>query len=156
MSARFERRSDGIYDISIEDEDRDLRTVTGYETAIMCSLFTDRRAAADEVADPWKRRGWIGNLVAETPGDNYGSGLWLFEQRRGTPDVIAGVSDEARKSLDWMIEGRLVLSIDAQASYDPAKRLMTLSMTATDLLGGVSRKSFELWRNTGSTTVTNR
>lgn len=151
----IERNDDGIYDIVI-DGDRDLATVSGFETAIMCSLFSDRRAANDEVADPLKRRGWIGNLVSDTPGDNYGSGIWLYEQRRGTSEVIAAVSDEARQSLDWMVSGRMVRSIDAQASYDPAKRSMMLLMQAIDPLGGVSRKSFDLWRNTGTKTVTNR
>jgi phage gp46-like protein len=135
--------TDGIYDLVIDETDRDLRTVSGYETSVMCSIFSDRRAARDEIADPWRRRGWIGNLLSERPGDSYGSGIWLYEQRRGTSDVLTAIEHEARQALDWMIEDRLVLGIEAQATYNPANRIMRITMTATD----------DLWRNTRSKTV---
>lgn len=144
----LKRDADGIYDLAIDETARDLATTSGLETAIMCSLFSDRRAAPDEVADPWKRRGWLGNLLATTPGDNYGSGLWLYEQRRGTSDVLVALNAEAQTSLHWMVEENLAQNIDASFTYDPAKRIFSLSVLATDLRGGVSRHAFELWKAT--------
>lgn len=142
------RDDEGIYDIDIDEEARDLKTNDGLETALFCSLFSDRRAAPDEVADPLRRRGWIGNLVSPFPGDNYGSGLWLYEQRRGTSDVLAGLKAEALSSLDWLIEANLIKSASADFVYDPKKRKFTLTVELTGSLNGISRHSWELWNNT--------
>lgn len=142
--------SDGIYDLVLDEANRDLGTTAGYDTALACSLFSDRRAAPDEVADPWKRRGWIGNLVPDVPGDNFGSGLWLYEQRRGTSDIIAAVAAEARTSLAWMQDANLVKGIDPVATYDARTRTMNLTVLMTSLLGSTSSHSFVLWTATGT------
>ncbi len=144
------RDADGIYDLVIDEAGRDLGTTDGYETALFCSLFSDRRAAADEVADPFKRRGWIGNLTAATAGDNYGSGLWLYEQRRATTDVRVLLAAEARTSLVWMIESALVSEISTAFTYDPQSRKMVLTITERSILGGVSHRSYEIWQATGT------
>lgn len=142
------RDAEGVYDM-VFDDTRDMASVQGFETALLCSLFSDRRADKDEVSDPMKRRGWIGNLVAETPMDNYGSGLWLYEQRRATEDVRALLRLEVISSLEWMREERLIKNLDANLFYDPAKRSVSIRVLTSDLLGGVSSKSFELWSATG-------
>lgn len=141
----LKRDADGIYDLALDGPTSDLATTQGYETALMCSLFSDRRAAADEVGDPFKRRGWIGNLVADTPGDNYGSGLWLYEQRRGTQEVCTALAQEARTSLSWMIDESLVSTVSPTFTYDPAKRRMVLNIVESAIQGGVLRRTFEIW-----------
>jgi len=140
---------DGIFDLEA-DGNGDLKLTGGFETAILASLFTDRRAAADEVADPMKRRGWIGNLLAKIPGDNFGSGFWLYEQSRGTQAVCNGMKDEALKALQWLVDDDLVKGIAATVSYIPAKRRMILDIAMTDALGRVTRRSYEIWRRTGT------
>jgi phage gp46-like protein len=146
----IQRDAEGVYDLVLDLENRDIATTGGFETALMCSLFSDRRAYADEVAEPFKRRGWIGNLVSSVPADNYGSGLWLYEQRRMSADVQASLRMEVIQSLDWMVDERLVVSVDAQLTFDPAKRTTTVSVQAVDKLGGVSVRSFEIWQRTGA------
>lgn len=144
------RDADGVYDLQADPVTRDLATTGGFETALQCSLFTDRRALPDEVADPLKRRGWIGNLVAETPADNYGSGLWLYEQSRASQEVRAAIRMEVLQSLDWMLDQRLILGMNATVTYDPARRRAVISITATDKLGGVSVRSYNIWQRTGA------
>jgi len=143
------RGSDGIYDLVIDATSRDLTTVSGLQTPLLCSLFSDRRAESSECADPMKRRGWIGNLLSEVPADNYGSGLWLYEQRRGTPDVLALLRMEVLSSLHWLIEDGLATQMDAVLAYDPQTRRVVITVTVTDAVDG-SRKSYQLWKASGS------
>ena len=136
--------SEGIYDLTIDKSARDFDTTAGLESASFVSLFSDRRAAADEVSDPMKRRGWIGNLVSDVPGDNHGSGLWLYEQRRLTPDVAAGLRLEAEASHQWMIDTRLANSVSAEVVNDPVGRAARLVLTLQEASGNKTSKAFIL------------
>lgn len=142
--------NENVYDLDIDTANRDLAVTQGFDTALGCSLFSDRRAAPDEVADPWKRRGWIGNLLSPVPGDNFGSGIWLYEQSRATDAVRAAVKMEAVQALWWLVDGGLVQFVDAATAYDPALRRLTLTITITDRLGGVSERAFPIWQKTGA------
>lgn len=140
----FEQDSEGLFDLVIDETTRDLKVSDGLEASILVSLFSDRRAAADEVADPMRRRGWIGNLISEVPGDNHGSGLWLYEQARMTGEVVVGVKAEAVQSLEWMVDERLIDTVDAQVISEPSKRQLTLLMSVTDPQGNESIRAYRL------------
>jgi phage gp46-like protein len=135
---------DGIFDLEIDPDTKDFVTDDGLETPIVVSLFSDRRAASDEVADPMRRRGWIGNQVAEVPGDNHGSGLWLYEQHRLTQEVATGVRMEAEQALDWMVDEGLVAKVEARVLSVPAERRILLDVTETSPMGGVTRRAYQL------------
>lgn len=137
---------EGIFDLIIDGTD--LETTDGLETAIIVSEFSDRRAYPEEVADPMKRRGWIGDLVSDVPGDRHGSGLWLYEQSRGTRSSSNGVRTEAQRALDWMIEERLIVASAARIANDPAKRTFTLVIETEMPGGGTSIRAFELAKAT--------
>jgi phage gp46-like protein len=149
----FVRTSDGQYDIDVDTPNRDAKTTNGLQTALLVSLFTDRRARPDEVADPMRRRGWIGDLVSTVPGDIIGSGLWLYEQSRMTPGVIAGVAAEARNALQWMIDDGLCNSIGVDVVPTPGTRTLSINITIGLSQGGVTRHSFVLASNTLPTTL---
>lgn len=140
----YERLDDGIYDLVIDESTGDLLTTDGLESALFVSLFSDRRAYADEVSDPRKRRGWIGDLVAEVTGDKHGSGLWLYEQHRLTPSVENGVRLEAEQALEWLIDEDLVTFVSAETVRLPSARTLNIKITLTALDGGVSTRAFEL------------
>lgn len=140
----FVADDEGIFDLAIDDDTRDLVTTDGLESAILVSLFSDRRAAADEVADPMKRRGWIGNLVSEVPGDNHGSGLWLHEQDRLTADRATAVRVEAEQSLDWMIEEGLAGATQGRVIRDPASRRTYLTIDLQEPEGGSTSRAYQL------------
>lgn len=139
----YAQDDEGIFDL-ILDGTGDFETTDGLETAITCSLFSDARAYADDVADPMKRRGWIGDLVSDVPGDRHGSWLWLYEQARGTQEVILGVRNAARQSLEWMIEEKLVTSVDVQAVFTPDQRALRLTIVTESPRGGTSVRAYEL------------
>lgn len=140
----FAAGSDGIYDLVIDVGTADLAVTDGLESATFVSLFSDRRARADEVADPLKRRGWIGDLVSNVPDDRHGSGIWLYEQRRLTGEVVASLRLEAQASLDWMIQESLARTITSEIRSDAARRTVTLILTVETPNGGVSSTAYVL------------
>lgn len=138
----FEQGDDGLFDLIIEDGD--FKPTEGLETALLVSLFSDRRAYADEVPDPLKRRGTIIDLVPEEPGDKYGSGLWFYEQSRLSTEVRNGVRNEAEMSLQWTVADRLATFVQAEATREPANRLLNLNISLTALDGGLSSYVFKI------------
>jgi phage gp46-like protein len=146
------QRADGIFDLVLDEVNRDCALTQGMESALIVSLFSDRRAREDEVADPMKRRGWTGDLVAEVPGDVHGSGLWLYAQRRafgeeaggGRAATQAGLRSEAQQSLEWLVADRLVTSVAAEVVTDPAARADRLTITLAERQGGPTSSAFLL------------
>lgn len=103
-------------DFSIEDED--LESDNGLETAVIISLFTDRRARDDdELPDPnnLDKRGWWGDLVAEVEDDQIGSRLWLLERSKTTPDILVKAKEYAEEALQWMISDNAAMKIEVEA-----------------------------------------
>lgn len=145
----------GVYDCDLDSLNRDAKLTDGLYSALMVSLFSDRRARKDEVADPLKRRGWIGDLLSDVPGDLHGSGLWFYQQSRLTEQVTSGVEAEARTCLQWLIEDRLCSSVTARVVSDPKSRTITLNITLGLTQGGVSHHAFVLASATQSGLLTN-
>jgi phage gp46-like protein len=141
--------SEGIFDILINEypsdpKCADFEVTEGEESAFLVSLFSDRRAYPDEVADAMKRRGWIGDLVAEVLNDRHGSGLWLYEQRRLTPEVSTGIRIEAEHALTWMVEQGLFTSVAAVVAVDPVTRTLRLDITGTVSQGTIFSVGYSL------------
>lgn len=97
----------GIYDIQFTDGD--VETQDFFDTALIVSLLSDRRANESEALLSHMRRGWIGN--EHTPGIEIGSKIWLYEQSRLTRQIINQVADAARNAVQWMVEDDLVVAI---------------------------------------------
>lgn len=135
---------DGIFDIELDEPNQDAQLTNGLEAAVIVSLFSDRRAREDEVRNPLKRRGWIGDLLTDIPGDLHGSGLWFYEQSRLTAVEAAGVAAEARNALQWMVDEELCDSVSVEVAYNPSARAVYLNVTVFLLEGGVSQHAFRL------------
>lgn len=136
--------TEGMFDLMIDETTADFVLTGGLETAIVVSLFSDRRARSDEVADPMKRRGWDGDLVPDVPGDVHGSGLWLYEQRRLGPGDYNGVRMEAEAALAWMVGEGLARTAVAAVTPVPVKRQLQLAVRLTEPDGGVTSKAYVL------------
>jgi len=97
--------------------DFDLQTDEGLQTAVLVSLFTDRRAAIGEElpAGETNRRGWWGDVAPEVPGDVIGSRLWLLFREKKLADVIVRANEYAREALQWLIDDRVASRVDVQA-----------------------------------------
>lgn len=141
---RVTRGAGGVYDVDLDEETADAGLDDGLYEAVFISLFTDRRAAADEVGNPMMRRGWIGDLLSDLPGDRIGSGLWLYSQSRLTDDVQAAIDGEARAALQWMVDDRLVSSVAVASVAIPERRELVLKVTLALKEGGVTEHAFVL------------
>lgn len=103
----------GSADLSIID--LDLASDRGLATAVLLSLFTDRRAETDDVppsGDARDRRGWWADQFAAVEGDLIGSRLWLLDRAKNTNENRLRAKEYALEALAWMLEDRVVSSID--------------------------------------------
>lgn len=136
---------DGVYDFTLDSEG-DILTKNFLDTAILVSLFTDRRASASEVPSSHRRRGWIGN--ESTPNFEIGSKLWLFEQARLSRGVLNEIVSAAREALKWMVDDGIALAVDASAEFS-LNSTIGLTITLSRPNSKVEHRYFELWENTG-------
>jgi len=77
----------------------DLETHEGLESAILLSLFTDLGA-------------WWGDPT-------FGSKLFRWARSKREPAVLAGVVNDVKEALTWLVEDRVALSVDATAEFVP-------------------------------------
>jgi phage gp46-like protein len=103
-------------DISFDDEPDDVDIDTTLKTAVLVSLFSDKRASIDDVLpqEGASRRGWWGDNFTDIPHDQIGSKLWLFERESITQDVVNGVKEAAEESLQWLIDDNIASKIDVE------------------------------------------
>lgn len=114
----------GTADLSMID--LDLASDRGLMTAMVISLFTDRRAETDDVppsGDTKDRRGWWADRFADVEGDLIGSRLWLLDRAKRTKETELRAKEYALEAWAWLIEDRVVESVD-----------VTVEVTAKDLI----------------------
>jgi phage gp46-like protein len=103
----------GNADLSMIDSD--LASDRGLETAVILSLFTDRRAEDDDVppsGDATDRRGWWADRFADVEGDKIGSRLWLLNRGKRVNETRLRTKEYIREALQWMLDDKVVDSID--------------------------------------------
>jgi len=88
-------------------------------TAILISLFTDRRAGPDDMLpdDSGDRRGWVGDALATTEGDRIGSRLWLLKRRKQVEQTRRDGEDYCREALQWLVEDSIATALDVSAAW---------------------------------------
>jgi phage gp46-like protein len=91
----------------------DLKSEKDLETAIILSLFSDRRANPDDILEDEDRRGWWGDTFAEVKNDKFGSRLWLLRRQKITFSVLTRAKQYVNESLKWLVEDKIVKSINA-------------------------------------------
>lgn len=92
----------------------------GLETAVVISLFTNRRARADDALpdgaangpDGGDRQGWWADAYNDRP---IGSRLWLLSREKQLPAVLARAKDYAEEALAWLVEDRIASRVTVTA-----------------------------------------
>ena len=104
-------------EFALNDVGDDFDTDAGLETAVIISLFTDRRAGEnDELpATETDRRGWWGNTLQDAD-DEIGSKLWLLCREKQLPVVMRRAEEYARESLRWFVRDRVASKVEVIAS----------------------------------------
>lgn len=132
----------------IEVDGADLQTDEGLQTAVLISLFTDRRALDGEElpAGETSRRGWWGD-VANAPGDFTGSRLWLLNREKQMPEVIARANEYTREALQWLIDDKVAQRVDIEVDGSTFERL-AIGVIVTRPNGDIAKFRFgSLWAN---------
>ena len=108
----------GPWAADLEVAGDDLSTDEGLETAVIVSLFTDRRASKDDElpAGETDRRGWWGDGLAAEEGDRTGSLLWLLHREKQLARVAAKAEAYARDSLQWLLDDAVAESVTVTGS----------------------------------------
>ena len=128
-------------------EDGDLVIEHGLQTSVIASLFSDRRARADDQLPDGStdRRGWWADPWAEVPGDQLGSRLWLLGREKELAEPMRRARDYAKEALAWLIEDGIAASVDVQPSV-PRRGVLGLAVAINRRDG--TRESFQfeiLW-----------
>ena len=138
------QRDDGFFDIQIEDGQ--FVTENAFDTAILMSLFEERRADESQQPVNFLRRGWWGNELADVEDFEIGSLLWLLYQARSTNDTVNNAVSFTNESLQWMIEDNFLSNIEVTGSRDESKVTVNIDFIRRNDV--VDSKGFTLWNNT--------
>lgn len=98
----------------------DLARDDGLETAVIISLFTDRRASPEQIPVELPQddlRGYWGDISNATPSDQTGSQLWLLAREKQLPQVLGRAQQYCREALTWMIEDLVATRVEVTAEF---------------------------------------
>lgn len=98
----------------------DLERDDGLETSVIISLFTDRRANAEQIPPEYQQddlRGYWGDITNASASDQTGSLLWLLAREKQLPQTLSRAEQYCREALAWMIDDLVSTRIDVAASY---------------------------------------
>jgi phage gp46-like protein len=136
--------TDGIFDIPISGTE--FESVSGVETAILVTVFTEARSDSDTIPDAFNRRGWVGNLLTLEEGYELGSLLWTLSQARLTQNTLNTASDTVKKALNWMIEDGIADTIEVDTVV-VSNRTANINIDLFKDLNMVGRYT-TVWNNT--------
>lgn len=90
----------------------------GLETAVIISLFTDRRANADDTIPDGSndRRGWWADAFNDVVNDKIGSRLWLLSREKQLSAVLVRAREYAMEALQWLVDDGVAQAVDVVAS----------------------------------------
>ncbi len=97
----------------------DLATESGLRSAVLVSLFTDRRAADDDPlpSSALDLRGWWADAWPEMAGDLVGSRLWLLSREKQTAAVLHRAREYSEEALAWLIEDHVATAVAVSAEW---------------------------------------
>lgn len=126
--------------------DGDFEIESLFDTALLMSIFCERRASASEVPESRHRRGWLGNEQGQD-GFEIGSKIWLFKQSRLTASVLSDISKAAYNSLKWLIDDGFINDVSTEASLINGEVVLIVEIKRPG--SKVEKRFFTLWNNTG-------
>lgn len=120
----------------------DLVAEDSLRTAVILSLFLDRRANDDDILpnDSDDRRGWWADTVApmtdygigggSASGDHIGSRLWLLSREKQLAGVLERARHYAEEALTWLVEDGVATAVQVTAT-NPRQGWLVLEVTVT-------------------------
>lgn len=83
--------------------------------AVVVSLFTWRRANADDELPGDQRMGWWGDSFATVPNDRIGSRLWLLSRSKLAPETFIRAREYAEEALRWLVDDGVAARVQVDA-----------------------------------------
>ncbi len=103
----------------------DLETDDGLETAVIISLFCDRRITDKELPPgETDKRGWWGDAVDPENQDLIGSKLWLLFREKQTQESLDRAKEYCEEALQWLLDDGIASAVDVETSYPEAGRIV--------------------------------
>lgn len=87
------------------------------ETAVIISLFSDRRAQPDDVVEGEDRGGWWGDSFADVQGDRIGSRLWLLRREKQTNETLSRAREYCEEALRWLLEDGVASGVSVETQW---------------------------------------
>ena len=118
----------------------DLVAEGSLRTAVILSLFLDRRADDDDILPNGSddRRGWWADTVApmtdygigggSASGDHIGSRLWLLSREKQLAGVLERARHYAEEALTWLVEDGVATAVQVTAT-NPRQGWLVLEVT---------------------------
>lgn len=151
MDIAITQNENGAFSLALNAQGTDLATDAGLTTAVILSVFTDRRAHADDVlpgaaqgsGQSANRRGsWHDNVLPIT-GDLEGARLWLLSRNKRTPDVLARAREYAEEALAWLVDDGIAARVVATADWHPVRTdWLVLRVSIDRAVGGRYESTF--------------
>jgi phage gp46-like protein len=130
----------------------DLILTYGFETAILMSLFLDKRASETEVAKVELRRGWWGNDFSDYDNYEIGSKLWFLDQARADINTLNLAQTYANDGLSWFLTDNYCTKITVDTSYTIGNLIIDVTLYRPNNL--IINNSYTLWDNTHALSFT--
>ena len=140
----MKKGDDGLYDIEW-DENGDLLTTNGLESALDISILGEVRANEAEIVIPQRRRGWWGSAVL---GYEQGSKLWLLSQDRKTEENRLLSEEYVKNALQWLLDDKIAREIIVNSEFTFNGLLIKIKLIAQD--NTVISRYYEMWKYTNA------
>ena len=123
----------------------DIVTGREIETAVIMSIFTWRRANADDELPEGEisRQGWWADTYANVPNDKIGSRIWLARRRKMTQSTETFIYDCIDECLKWMIEDQIAVKIEIETERQGLSTL-ALKIIIHESSGAVTALQYSL------------
>lgn len=121
----------------------DLATDRDLETAVLISLFTDRRASDDDVVPDGTddRRGCWMDALSEIP---LGSRIWLLNREKIIPSTVAALKEYIEEALQWLLDQHIARAVTVTCTPDSRKHQITAAIDIAR--NGQNRRYQYVWR----------
>jgi phage gp46-like protein len=114
---------DGYADVQLAESERDLLADLGLETAVLISLFSNRREN-DEKLLPGNSNDKGGWWATQFQDFEYGSRLWLLRRSKNVNNVLPLAEQYVKEALQWMIDQNVAKQINVSAAFDDYQTIM--------------------------------
>lgn len=123
-------RNGQLFDLALDGAD--LAPDTSLETAVLLSLFTDRRAEPGEIPAGDDPKGWWADAFSDN-GDRIGSRLWLLTREKLLPETAERARGYAREALQWLLDDGIAARVLVTAELHRPDRLsLSIALTRPD------------------------